>query len=160
MCLWIRLAVTFSFGVMAYSGRDFHPADESPSRAHWSRLCRVGVDWTAIPTGMDFHLDRRFLRVLDPADFPVHKRFEFLDPIEDSLDLHLRSFSDRWVVGTSIISKGCGVRFPNSIFEYRKLSIVIGPVDPVSERHESVVSGQQGCCPRAVHTSRRTKARP
>ena len=35
-------AVTFSFGVMAYSGRDFHPADESPSRAHWFRLCRVG----------------------------------------------------------------------------------------------------------------------
>ena len=35
-------AVTFSFGVMAYSDKDFHPADESPSRAHWFRLGRVG----------------------------------------------------------------------------------------------------------------------
>ena len=27
-------AVTFSYGVMAYSDRDFHPADELPLRAH------------------------------------------------------------------------------------------------------------------------------
>nr|VFJ85954.1 MAG: hypothetical protein BECKLFY1418B_GA0070995_10018 [Candidatus Kentron sp. LFY]VFJ99766.1 MAG: hypothetical protein BECKLFY1418A_GA0070994_11056 [Candidatus Kentron sp. LFY] len=69
------------------------------------------ADRATIFTRLNFYLDRRFLRVLDPAGFPVYKRFEFLDPIEDSLDLHLRSFSDRWVVGASIFSEGCGVNF-------------------------------------------------
>ena len=30
-------SVTFGFEVMAYFDRDFYPADELPSRAHWLR---------------------------------------------------------------------------------------------------------------------------
>jgi hypothetical protein len=42
---------------------------------------------------MQFNFQSRACSSLDPAHRTVHKRFEFLDPIEDSLDLHPAPFA-------------------------------------------------------------------
>nr|VFK39918.1 MAG: hypothetical protein BECKTC1821D_GA0114238_100751 [Candidatus Kentron sp. TC] len=75
------------------------------------------------------------LRIFDPADLPIHKRFEFLDFIEDSFKLHLRSFFsvDGCVVSPS--SQNGSVR---CTFLICLNNCCIPPVDPVGERPESV----------------------
>ena len=51
---------------------------------------------TAILAGKKLYFYRWSLRIFDPADLPIHKRFEFLDFIEDSFKfLQKLSFSGR-----------------------------------------------------------------
>jgi hypothetical protein len=53
----------------------------------------AGTDGPAVSAGMNFNLYSWLLSVFDPMDASIHKRFEFLDPIQDSLELHPGSFS-------------------------------------------------------------------
>ena len=90
---------------------------------------------TAILAGKKLYFYRWSLRIFDPADFSIHKRFEFLDFIEDSFKLHLRSFFsvDGCVVSPS--SQNGSVR---CTFLICLNNCCIPPVDPVGERPESV----------------------
>ncbi len=46
------------------------------------------ADRSAVGAGAQLHFYCGLLCLVDPTDRTVHKRVEFLDPIEDSLQLH------------------------------------------------------------------------
>jgi len=61
---------------------------------HWqsvvtgSSATTTATNRPAISTGMDFDLYGRVPAISMPVDCSIHKRFEFLDTIKDSLQLH------------------------------------------------------------------------
>ena len=61
-------------------GRSVRPEQLTPGPAR--------ADGPAVGPGAQFRLNRRFAGVFHPAHRAVHKRFEILHAIQDSLDVH------------------------------------------------------------------------